>query len=194
VKLIVGLGNPGREYEQTRHNVGFHVVDLMAEAEGWKWSGKHGKALLADGMVNGEKVVLAKPQSFMNASGPAVAELARWYKVDLADLLVICDDLDLPFAKMRLRPRGSAGGHHGLESVILALGSTEFPRLKVGIGRPAVNPMQTAGYVLQRPRGKEKETLEAAERLAAEAVRCFIREGVLEAMNRFNGVSVPEQA
>ncbi len=194
MKLIVGLGNPGREYEKTRHNVGFHVVDLVAEAEGWTWSGKHGKTLLADGMVNGEKVVLAKPQNFMNASGPAVAELARWYKVDLADLLVICDDLDLPFAKMRLRPRGSSGGHHGLESVIQALGSTEFPRLKLGIGRPAVNPMQTAGYVLQRPRGKEQETLEAAERLAAEAVRCFLREGLLEAMNRFNGASVSEQA
>lgn len=194
MKLIVGLGNPGRAYEKTRHNVGFRVVERVAEAEGWTWSGKHGKTLLAEGQVNGEKVALAKPQSYMNESGKPVADLVHWYKVDLSDLLIICDDLDLPFARMRLRPRGSSGGHHGLESVIAALGSTEFPRLKLGIGRPAVNPMQTAGYVLQPPRGKEKETLEEAERLAAEAVRCFLREGVQAAMGRFNGVSVSEKA
>jgi PTH1 family peptidyl-tRNA hydrolase len=194
VKLIVGLGNPGREYEKTRHNAGFHIVELVAEAEGWSWGGKHDKTLLADGVFNGEKVVLAKPQNFMNASGPPVAGLVRWYKLDLADLLVICDDLDLPFARMRLRPRGNSGGHHGLESIIQALGTTEFPRLKIGIGRPAVNPMQTTGYVLQPPRGKEKEVLEEAERQAAEAVRCFIREGVLVAMNRFNGISISAKA
>lgn len=190
VKLIVGLGNPGKEYEKTRHNVGFHVVDLVAEAEGWTWSGKLGKTPLADGLVDGEKVILAKPQTFMNLSGPAVAELVRWYKLDLADLMVVCDDLDLPFAKMRMRLRGSSGGHHGLESVIQALGTREFPRLKLGIGRPAVNPMQTAGYVLHLPRGKEKEQLEEAERLAAEAVRCFFREGVSAAMNKFNGATL----
>lgn len=193
MKVIVGLGNPGKEYAKTRHNVGFHVVDLVAEAEGWAWSGKHGKTLLAEGQINGEQVVLAKPQSYMNLSGKAVADLVHWYKIDLADLLVICDDLDLPFARMRLRPRGSAGGHHGLISVIEALGSTEFPRLKLGIGRPAVNPMQTAGYVLKPPRGKEKEMLEEAERLAAEAVRCFLREGIEAAMNRFNGMTVSEK-
>jgi PTH1 family peptidyl-tRNA hydrolase len=194
VKLVVGLGNPGREYEKTRHNVGFHVADLVAEAEGWTWSGKRGKTLLAEGLINGEKVVLAKPQSYMNLSGKPVADLAHWYKVALDDLLIVCDDLDLPFARMRLRPRGKSGGHHGLESVIEALGSSEFPRLKLGIGRPAVNPMQTAGYVLKPPRGKEKETLEEAERLAAEAVRSFLREGVLVAMNRFNSVRVSEKA
>jgi PTH1 family peptidyl-tRNA hydrolase len=192
VKVIVGLGNPGREYEKTRHNVGFHIVDRVAEAEGSTWSGKQGKTLLAEGQVNGEKVILAKPQSFMNLSGKPVADLVHWYKVELADLLIVCDDLDLAFAKMRLRPRGKSGGHHGLESIIGALGSSDFPRLKLGIGRPAVNPMQTAGYVLQPPRGKEKETLEEAERLAAEAVRCFMREGVEAAMNQFNGVSVSE--
>lgn len=190
----MGLGNPGKEYEKTRHNAGFHVVDLVAEAEGWKWDGKHGKTLLATGLVNNERVILAKPQTYMNQSGPAVAELVRWYKVDLAHLLVVCDDLDIGFARVRLRPRGNSGGHHGLESVIQALGTTMFPRLKVGIGRPAVNPMQTVGYVLQQPHGKEKEMLEEAERVAAEAVRCFIREGLLEAMNRFNGVKVTEQA
>ncbi|HEY7347422.1 MAG TPA: aminoacyl-tRNA hydrolase [Ktedonobacterales bacterium] len=194
MKLVVGLGNPGREYEKTRHNVGFHVADLVAEAEGWTWSGKRGKTLLAEGLINGEKVVLAKPQSYMNLSGKPVADLAHWYKVALDDLLIVCDDLDLPFARMRLRPRGKSGGHHGLESVIEALGSSEFPRLKLGIGRPAVNPMQTAGYVLKPPRGKEKETLEEAERLAAEAVRSFLREGVLVAMNRFNSVRVSEKA
>ncbi len=188
----MGLGNPGREYEKTRHNVGFHIVDRVAEAEGSTWSGKQGKTLLAEGQVNGEKVILAKPQSFMNLSGKPVADLVHWYKVELADLLIVCDDLDLAFAKMRLRPRGKSGGHHGLESIIGALGSSDFPRLKLGIGRPAVNPMQTAGYVLQPPRGKEKETLEEAERLAAEAVRCFMREGVEAAMNQFNGVSVSE--
>ncbi len=193
VKMIVGLGNPGREYEKTRHNVGFHVVDLLAEAEDWKWDTKHGKTLLATGQVEGERVILAKPQTFMNLSGPAVADVVHWYKLDVPDLLVICDDLDLPFAHMRLRARGASGGHHGLESVIQSLGTRDFARLKVGIGRPAVNPMQTAGYVLQVPRGKEKETLEAAERQAADAARCFIREGVLEAMNTFNGVKPETQ-
>ena len=188
MKVIVGLGNPGREYDKTRHNAGFHIVDLVAQAEGWKWDEKHGKTPLATGQVEGERIILAKPQTFMNLSGSAVAELVHWYKVDLADLLVVCDDLDLPFAQMRLRARGTSGGHHGLESVIQALGTRDFARLKLGIGRPAVNPMQTAGYVLQMPRGKEKEVLETAERQAAEAVRCFIREGVLEAMNRFNGL------
>ncbi len=186
MKVIVGLGNPGKAYERTRHNVGFRVVDLVAWAEGWPWSGRHGKTLLAEGQINGEKVTLAKPQSYMNESGKPVADLARWYKINLADLLIICDDLDLPFARMRLRPRGSSGGHHGLESVIAALGSTEFPRLKVGIGRPAVNPMQTMGYVLKPPRGKEKEMLEEAERLAAAAVRCWLRDGMQAAMNQFN--------
>lgn len=186
MKLIVGLGNPGRTYDKTRHNVGFHVVDLVARAEGWEWKGKRAGTLLADGTVSGEKVVLAKPQTFMNLSGPAVGELVRWYKLDLADLLVICDDLDLPFAKIRIRPNGSSGGHHGLESVIQALGTTNFPRLKVGVGRPAVNPMQTAGYILQQPRGEEKELLEEAEQQATEAARCFLREGVQVAMNRFN--------
>jgi PTH1 family peptidyl-tRNA hydrolase len=190
VKLIVGLGNPGKAYEKTRHNVGFHVVQLVAEAEGWSWSGKLGKTPLAEGVVNGEKVVLAKPQTFMNLSGPAAAELVPWYKVPLDDLLVVCDDLDLPFARMRMRLRGSSGGHHGLDSVIQSLGTREFPRLKLGIGRPAVNPMQTAGYVLHLPRGKEKEQLEDAERLAAEAVRCFIRQGALAAMNTYNGATI----
>ncbi len=193
VKLIVGLGNPGKNYDKTRHNVGFHVVDLVARAEGWEWRGKQGGALLADGTVNGEKVVLAKPQTFMNLSGSAVGELVRWYKLDPADVMVVCDDLDLPFARIRIRPNGSSGGHHGLESVIQALGTTNFPRLKVGVGRPAVNPMQTAGYILQQPRGKEKEILEEAERQAAEAVRCFLREGAQAAMNRFNGLNIAEQ-
>ncbi len=193
MKLIVGLGNPGKTYDKTRHNVGFHVVDLVARAEGWEWKGKQGGALLAEGIVNDEKVVLAKPQTFMNLSGSAVGELVRWYKLDLANVMVVCDDLDLPFARIRIRPNGSSGGHHGLESVIQALGTTNFPRLKVGVGRPAVNPMQTAGYILQQPRGKEKEILEEAERQAAEAVRCFLREGVQIAMNRFNGLNIAEQ-
>ena len=192
VKLIVGLGNPGRAYEKTRHNVGFHVVDLVARAEGWEWRGKRANTLLADGTINNEKVVLARPQTFMNLSGPAVGELVRWYKVGLTDVLVVCDDLDLPFAKIRLRPGGSSGGHHGLESVIQALGTVNFPRLKIGVGRPVVNPMQTAGYILQQPHGKEKELLEEAERLAAETVRCFLREGMQTAMNRFNSLNSAE--
>ena len=133
MKIIVGLGNPGMRYAQTRHNVGFDTMDVFASRQGWSWSGRRMRASLAEGMLGAEKVLLAKPQTYMNDSGLAVGELVRFYKLDLADLLVVCDDLDLPLGRVRLRARGAAGGQHGLESIIQHLGGNrQFARLRIG--------------------------------------------------------------
>src|SRR5437588_8571480 len=136
MKLVVGLGNPGPEYERTRHNVGFRVVDKLASKLGWKWSERRNRAMLASGVIGLEKVVLAKPITFMNLSGQAVGELVRWYKIQPEDILVVSDDLDLPTGKVRLRTRGSAGGQNGLKNILSHLHTDQIPRLRVGIGRP----------------------------------------------------------
>src|SRR5947199_6886107 len=151
MKLVVGLGNPGSQYEHTRHNVGFRVVDKLAAKLGWKWTERRSRAMLASGMIGTEKVVLAKPITYMNLSGEAVAELVRWYKLQPQDLLVVCDDLDLPVGKVRLRAKGSAGGQHGLDNVIARLHMNEFPRLRIGIGRPFKNRPAPIGYLLGIP-------------------------------------------
>jgi PTH1 family peptidyl-tRNA hydrolase len=186
MKLIVGLGNPGPHYAATRHNVGFRTVDRIAAAAGWAWSAHRDRAELASGLLEGMKIVLAKPQTYMNDSGIAVGALVRFYKIDLADLLVICDDLDLPVGRVRLRARGSSGGQHGMESIIARLGSSDFARLRIGIGRPATARRDTISYVLGVPHGDERELLDNAERLAAEAALTWAREGVQVAMNRYN--------
>ena len=148
MKLIVGLGNPGLRYAHTRHNAGFDTVDLIASAKGWPWDGRRGKSILASGLLGAEKTLLAKPQTYMNDSGVAVADLVRFYKLDPADLLVICDDLDLPRARVRLRPNGSAGGQHGLESTIQQLGRNDFARIKIGIGRPPHGRDENVDFLL----------------------------------------------
>src|SRR5579883_2108407 len=154
MKLIIGLGNPGSQYEHTRHNVGFRVLDALASRQKWNWE-RRGRALLASGTLVGEKVVLVKPLTFMNNSGEAVGELVRWYKVTAEDVLVIYDDLDLPVGRLRLRGNGSAAGHNGLSSIIQHLHTNQFPRLRVGIGRPANQRVETIGYVLGTPAGDE---------------------------------------
>jgi PTH1 family peptidyl-tRNA hydrolase len=186
VKLIVGLGNPGLRYAHTRHNAGFDSVDLIADKLAAPWDGRRGKALLATGSIRGEKLLLAKPQTYMNDSGVAVADLVRFYKLDLADLLVICDDLDLPRARIRLRPNGSAGGQHGLESIIRHLGSTAFPRIKIGVGRPLHGRDENVDFLLSAPRGDERLELDAAYARAAEAALCWATEGPDVAMNKYN--------
>jgi len=186
VKAIIGLGNPGLRYAQTRHNVGFRVVDRLVEQMGWRWDERRAQALLATGNIDNEKVVLAKPETYMNNSGVAVAGLARWFKLAPADLLVICDDLDLPLGRVRLRAQGSAGGHHGLESIIAHLHTQQFPRLRVGIGRPANPRMETIDFVLGSTPREEREILGEAEARAAEAALAFVREGIERAMNRYN--------
>ncbi len=186
MKLIVGLGNPGTQYTATRHNVGFRVVDRIAAAQGWAWNDRRDNAVLAQGLIGGEKIILAKPQTYMNESGRSVGPLLRFYKLPLEDLLVICDDLDLPNGRVRLREKGSAAGQHGLESIIAHLSGTGFARLKVGIGRPSHPRQDTIGYVLGIPPRDDAETLAKGEERAAEAALVWVQEGVTAAMNRYN--------
>jgi len=187
MKMIVGLGNPGLEYRQTRHNVGFRVVDAFAEHMGWQWSEQRSRAILASGTVGAEKVVLVKPLTYMNLSGEAVGALMRWYKLlSLADLLVVCDDLDLPVGKVRLRPKGNSGGQKGLESIIHHLHSNDFPRLRIGIGRPTHSRGDPISHVLGFPGGDERILLQTGEEKAAEAIPLFITQGLETAMNIVN--------
>jgi peptidyl-tRNA hydrolase, PTH1 family len=186
MKLVIGLGNPGSQYERTRHNVGFRVVDKLAAKLGWKWTGRRSRAVLASGAIGSEKVVLVKPLTFMNLSGEAVAALVRWYNVSPEDILVVYDELDLPVGKVRLRPRGSAAGHNGMESIIRYLHTNQFPRLRVGIGHPINSRMDGAGHVLSVPAGDERILLEAGEDKAVEAVQMVIAEGVEKTMNVVN--------
>ena len=188
MKLIVGLGNPGIRYARTRHNAGFDTVEVIAARQGWRFDARRSRSLLASGVVGGEKVLLAKPQTYMNDSGAAVSDLARFYKLDPAsDLLVICDDLDLPLARIRLRARGAAGGQHGLESTIRHLGTTAFARIKIGIGRPTHGRDENIDFLLSAPRGDERIALDAAIEQAADAALCWLTEGADVAMNAYNG-------
>jgi peptidyl-tRNA hydrolase, PTH1 family len=187
MKLIAGLGNPGLRYARTRHNAGFDTVDLIAQRLGWSFDQRRSKALLASGVVGTDKVLLAKPQTYMNESGVAVGELVRFYKlIPATDLLVICDDLDLPLAKLRMRARGAAGGQHGLESAIRHLATTDFARLKIGIGRPPSGRWENVDFLLSQPRGDERIALDAAIERAADGAMLWLTEGVDAAMNRFN--------
>lgn len=183
--LIVGLGNPGPEYVRNRHNVGFRVVDVFAQAHQLTFRRILHQALIAEGRLAGQRVILAKPQTFMNLSGRSVRPLVSYYRVPLNRLLVVYDDMDLPLGSIRLRPRGSPGGHNGMKSIVQALGTTEFPRLRIGIGRPPGH-MNPADYVLQDFRSEEEEILEGVLHRAAQAIRTFIEEGLETAMNRFN--------
>ncbi|HEX6123424.1 MAG TPA: aminoacyl-tRNA hydrolase [Ktedonobacterales bacterium] len=186
MKLIVGLGNPGSRYARTRHNVGFDAVDEIARRQGWAWDARRSRAVLASGLLGPEKVLLAKPQTFMNDSGVSVGELVRFYKLDLADLLVISDDLDLAFAKLRMRTRGAAGGQHGLESIIRHLASSDFARIKVGVGRPPAGRDANVGWLLSPPHGDERIALDEAIARAADAATCWVTDGPQTAMNQYN--------
>ena len=183
--LIVGLGNPGKKYAQNRHNAGFHCLDRLAGAYQLAFDTRRDKAKLAIGRVAGRRAILAKPQTFMNDSGQAVGALARFFRVAPGDILVLYDDLDLAQGVIRLRPRGSSGGHRGIESIIQHLGTDDFARLRVGIGRPP-GRMEPKAYVLQDFGCAERETMDEVYDRAVAAVETFIREGVKEAMNRFN--------
>jgi PTH1 family peptidyl-tRNA hydrolase len=193
MKLIIGLGNPGIQFANTRHNVGFRVVDKLAAKLGWKWSEHKGRAILASGTIGSEKLVLVKPLTFMNLSGQAVGELARWYKVPPEDIIVVYDDLDLPVGKIRLRAKGSAAGHNGLEDIIDHLHTNEFPRLRVGIGRPAHPRKGGKDYVLGIPSGDERVLLEMGEDRAVEAVLMVFDKGIEATMNIVNADPEEEQ-
>ena len=184
--MIVGLGNPGREYEHTRHNIGFRVVDKLAAQEGWKWNERRSRAILASGNLGLEKVVLAKPITYMNLSGEAVGELARWYKVRPEDMLIVYDELDLPVGRVRLRPNGSAAGHNGMKSILHHLHTDAIPRLRVGIGHPTNSHIQGKDHVLGVPSADENIQIARAEDRAIEAIRLLITQGIDTTMNLVN--------
>ncbi len=186
--LIVGLGNPGREYRENRHNIGFMLVDKLASRLGAKMSRMQSKALIASTRHGDAKIILAKPQTFMNLSGQTIQALVRFYKVPLENIFVAHDDLDLPFETIRLRPGGGAGGQKGIKSTIQHLGTNDFPRLRLGIGRPP-GRMDPAAYVLQDfSKGDQQFLAETLDR-AVDAALSFVDEGLDIAMNRFNGTA-----
>jgi PTH1 family peptidyl-tRNA hydrolase len=184
--MVVGLGNPGRAYAGNRHNVGFHCLDALAEAHGLVFDKTQLNARLAMGSVVGQRAILVKPQTYVNSSGEAVGAVARFYKVVPEDVIVIYDDLDLPQGTIRLRPRGSSGGHNGIKSIIDHLGTQNFPRVRVGIGRPP-GRMAPKDYVLQDMGGEERAYMrEVCDRVVA-ALGTYIRKGIRAAMNEHNG-------
>jgi len=183
--LIAGLGNPGRAYRQTRHNIGFMLVDHLAEELDLTFRRMQHKALITTGHYQGHKFILAKPQTFMNNSGQSVGALMRFYKLSFENLLIACDDVDLPFETMRLRPSGGSAGQKGMKSIIQHLGSQDFSRLRLGIGRPP-GRMDTADFVLQKFAARDSETLAIFLRHAGDAVFRFITNGIDDAMTTFN--------
>ena len=184
--LLVGLGNPGSKYESTRHNMGFLAVDKLAELEHFKFNKLRFKAWTATATLGGEKVLVMKPQTYMNLSGEAVGEAARFYKIPPEHVLVISDDISLPLGKLRIRASGSAGGHNGLKNIIQHLGSDQFPRIKVGVGMPENADYDIADWVTGRPMGAEQKPLMEALDRAVAAVPVLIRDGVEKAQNKFN--------
>ena len=189
--LIVGLGNPGRKYRGNRHNIGFMAVDALAAAYKIESSKVQNKAIVGNGRIQSQNVIIAKPQTYMNSSGDAVGPLARYYKVSPENVLVIYDELDLPFGTIRLREKGGAGGHNGMKSIINHLGQ-DFPRVRLGIGRPP-GQMPVPAYVLQ---DFGKDDLPLLDDVLAEAIRAietYLREGIQLAMSRHNGSLVNEE-
>jgi len=188
--LIVGLGNPGRKYRGNRHNIGFMIVDQLASDNGIQSSTVQNKAIVGDGRIADQRVILAKPQTYMNDSGSAVGPLANFYKVPPENIFVIYDELDLPFGTLRLREKGSAGGHNGMKSIIQHIGQ-DFPRLRVGIGRPA-GKMPPAAWVLQ---DFGKDDIPIVTDIISEAIRAtetYLREGIQLAMSRHNGTVISD--
>ncbi len=183
--LIVGLGNPGKQHRENRHNIGFMLADKLAERLGLTFSRVQHKALLTDGRYQGFKIILAKPQTYMNNSGQTVSTLMRFYKLPLRQLLVAFDDVDLPFETIRMKPSGGSSGQKGMKSIIQRLGSEEFPRLRLGIGRPP-GRMSTPSYVLQDFSEAHAEDLAIFLERAADAVLLFVTEGIESAMTQYN--------
>lgn len=186
IYLIVGLGNPGREYRNTRHNMGFLAVDALIQKLGFSRSKVQNKAIINTGSLQGQKVILAKPQTYMNLSGQAVSGLVNFYKIPLNHLLVINDDVDIPFGTIRIRPGGGSAGQKGVGSIIEKLGTQEFARMRLGVGRPP-GQMSTPDYVLQQFSKDEEEFLRNFLDKADLAVEEFILNGLDAAMNKFNG-------
>lgn len=185
MKLIVGLGNPGPRYANTRHNVGFRVISQLAKLHQIKVSGSLGPAIYGQGRIDGQPVILLQPTTFMNRSGAAVAYALRQRQIDLADVLIVYDDLDLPLGKIRLRAAGSAGGHNGIRSIIASLNSEEISRLRIGIDRPLQD--EVVDYVLQPFSKQELPILEETLVRACDAIELWTQQGLELAASRFNG-------
>lgn len=188
MKLIVGLGNPGREYERHRHNIGFMVVEALLSRARAQLNQEKFAARVGQGTLAGERVLFVEPQTFMNLSGRSVAEAARFYKVPVADVLVIHDELDLPLGRLQLKAGGGSGGHNGLKSIVSSLGDEGFIRLRFGIGKPeGPNARErVAGYVLSNFDDGERRELDTLTDRAMDMTEIWIREGLSVAMNRFN--------
>lgn len=183
--LIAGLGNPTREYDKTRHNAGFSVIDVLADKYRFDVSEKKHKALCGRGVIEGQKVILVKPQTFMNLSGESIRQVAEYYKIEAEDIIIIYDDISLEPGQLRIRLKGSAGGHNGIKNIISHLGTQEFPRIKVGVGAKPPR-MDLADYVLSRFSKEEQPLMENAFKAAAEAAVMMMTDGAEKAMNHFN--------
>lgn len=184
--LIAGLGNPGRKYEMTRHNIGFEVIDYISKEYGIKVNKIKHKALLGEGVLQGERVILAKPQTFMNLSGESIREICEYYKLGPENVIIIYDDIALPTGSVRIRGKGSAGGHNGMKSILYQLQSDEFMRLRIGVGAPKHADYDLKDYVLGRFGKEEAEDIIAAVKLCPDALCVMMREGANAAASRFN--------
>jgi len=184
MKLIVGLGNPGSEYDGTRHNVGFEVIDLLARRHNISVTKRNFKSVYGEGSIGGERVLLMRPMTYMNLSGEAVGAMARFYKLEPADVWVILDEVALAPGRIRLRFKGSAGGHNGMANIITVLHTQEIPRIRLGVGASKSGAM--VGHVLGRFRKEEYALIEEAVAQSADAIECALKEGFEMAMNRFN--------
>ncbi|OHW61764.1 peptidyl-tRNA hydrolase [Andreesenia angusta] len=183
--IVVGLGNPGSKYSGTRHNVGFDVLDYMAERHGANLNKIKYKSLYNEIKLGGEKVVLLKPQTYMNKSGEAVLEIAQFYKVPAENIVVVQDDIDIKFGSLRIRQKGSAGSHNGMKSIIGLLGNDGFPRVKIGVGK-AEPGEDLAEFVLGRFKPDERPVIDELVKKAADSIECLIAEGIDVAMNKYN--------
>ncbi len=191
MKLIVGLGNPGRHYANNRHNVGFACLSHFAKTQGIQFDKKQGRARTGRGQVAGDDVVVARPQTYMNLSGQSVGQLMKKFSINLDDLVVVHDDMDIPLGKIRIRRGGGSAGHKGLASVITYLKSPDFTRIRIGIGRPAkpfteVNEDEIIAYVLSGFSTAEKQSISQVIPRVSEAILCLITQGLIEAMNEYN--------
>ena len=184
--LIVFLGNPGPRYDFTRHNAGFMAADAMAREKGLSINKARFRALTASCRIGEESVLLMKPQTFMNLSGQAVSQAAGFYKIPPEHIIVVSDEVSLPVGRLRIRTKGSAGGHNGLKDIIARLGTDAFPRIRIGVGAPPHPDYDMADWVLSGFKGKDAEDMTAAAARAAEAAECYITQGADRAMNRFN--------
>jgi PTH1 family peptidyl-tRNA hydrolase len=181
--LIVGLGNPGDQYKHTRHNVGFDIIDLIAEKNNISLNRIKFKGIYGEGNIKGEKIILLKPQTYMNLSGESVREISSFFKIDNKNIIIIYDDISLEPGKLRIRGKGSAGGHNGIKSIIAHLSTDVFPRIKVGVGQPKTD---LVNHVLGKFSKEDREKVEKTFAAASSAVYCIVEQSVEEAMNKYN--------